>query len=160
MISIAPIITGLQQIPNEVPWYYIVGSVIVGSAALSHGVSRQFSVWERELSAPRWLSVAGDITGIVLSIALSTFVGYLTWSAPLAGIAGLCGAFSSSLILRIIKARLGVPQSSSRPPIISHNDEPETIPDSVSAIAKSKEDHDLQIPAIKKRSILNFTLKS
>jgi hypothetical protein len=157
MISIASIATGLQQIPNDVPWYYIVGAVVVGSAALSHGVSRQFSAWERELSAPKWLSVAGDITGIVLSIALSSFVGYLTWSAPLAGIAGSCGAFSSSLILRIIKAKLGVPQSISTPPA-KHNEEPETIPDSVIAIAKSKED--LPIPAIKKRSLLNFTMKS
>jgi hypothetical protein len=106
---------GLQQVSNNVDWYYIALAVLIGSAALSHGVSRVFMAWEKELSLARWFSVIGDIFGIILATALSCVVGHITWSWALAGTTGLVGAFSSALVLSLVRAKLGVKQDEPSP---------------------------------------------
>jgi hypothetical protein len=107
--------TGLSPIPNDVEWYYIALSVLVASAALSHGVSRIFMAWEKELSLPRWFSVVGDIFGIILATTLSCIAGHLTWSWFLAGSIGLVGAFSSALVLLLLRAKLGIKHDDHNP---------------------------------------------
>jgi len=106
---------GLNPIANNVEWYYIALAVLVGAAALSHGVSRVFMAWEKELSLPRWFSVIGDVFGIILATALSCMVGHISWSWALAGTTGLVGAFSSALVLSLVRAKLGVKQVEQNP---------------------------------------------
>ena len=98
---------GLEPVANNVPWYYITLAIGVGAAALQHGVHMVFASWERELKLPAWFSVAGDIFGIVLATGLGALTGHLVWNWALGGVVGLVGAFSSSLVLSLVRARLG-----------------------------------------------------
>lgn len=97
----------LVPVPNDVPWYYLTLAILVGAALLSHGITAVASSWESELKLPSWFSVAAQGFSIVLASAMGCLAGYLVWEWALGGMVGLIGAFSSQLVLGLIRARLG-----------------------------------------------------
>jgi len=99
-------INGLNPIPNDVPWYYITLAIVVGGAAVNHGVGMIFRNWERELKLPSWFSVIGDVFGLILSTVLGAVVGHLVWSWALGGVVALAGAFSHAMVMSFVRARL------------------------------------------------------
>lgn len=99
---------GLQEIPNQVPWYYMTGAFLIGAALVQHGCHMVFTAWERELNLPKWFSVVGDVLGIVMAVLLGMLTGHLVWHWSLGGIVGLVGALSSRMVLAAVRARLGI----------------------------------------------------
>lgn len=97
----------LVPIPNHVPWYYICLAILVGAALLSHGITVVAQSWESELKLPVWFSVVAQAFGIVFSTVLGCLAGYLVWEWALGGMVALIGAFSSQLILALVRAKLG-----------------------------------------------------
>jgi drug/metabolite transporter (DMT)-like permease len=90
----------------EISWYYACLAILVGAAMLSHGSTMIAQGWEKELKLPAWFSIIGTIFGMILSIVLGSIVGYLIWDWMLGGIVALVGAFSSTLVLSIVRSRL------------------------------------------------------
>ncbi len=97
----------IVPISNQVPWYYLTLAILVGSALLTRGVTVVGRSWEAELKLPTWFSVAAQGFGIVLSTMMGCLAGYLVWNWTLGGMVGLIGAFSSQLILGLVRAKLG-----------------------------------------------------
>lgn len=101
---------GLQEIPNQVPWYYMTGAFLVGAALVQHGCHMVFTAWERELGLPKWFSVIGDVLGIALAVGLGMLTGHLVWHWALGGIVSLVGALSSRVVLSMVRARFAPKQ--------------------------------------------------
>ena len=106
MLSLLQVAEDLP-IPNTMPWYYLSLALLVGAAMLTHGVTMVTRGWEKELRLPDWFSVAGQIVGIALSTGMGSLAGYLLWHWALGGMVALVGAFSSTLVLSLVRARLG-----------------------------------------------------
>ena len=100
-------IADIATVPNQIPWYYLTLVFLLGASALAHGNIMVFRGWEKELNLPRWFSIVGDVFGIVLAVCLGCFVGYLIWNWALGGSVSLVGAFSSTLIVSLVRARFG-----------------------------------------------------
>lgn len=98
----------LVPIPNQVPWYYITLALLLGAALLAHGVTVVARGWEKEMQWPRWFSVAAQGFGIVLATLMGCLAGYLVWEWALGGMVALIGAFSSQLVLGLLRAKLDV----------------------------------------------------
>jgi len=96
-------------VPNNVPWHYLALAILVCSAFLCHGIVSVARSWEDELSLPAWFSVASHAAAIVLTTTLAGAAGYLVWHWALGALVGLVGSFSSSLILSLVRARVGSP---------------------------------------------------
>ena len=103
-----------EMVSNQVPWYYIAFAFLVAAALLAHGNSMVWSGWEKELRLPRWFSIVGDVFGVVLSLCLGCFIGHIVWNWALGGAVSLVGALSSTLIVSLIKARLGLDQTNEK----------------------------------------------
>lgn len=97
----------IVPIPNQVPWYYLTLAILVGAALLTHGVTVVGRGWEVELKLSAWFSVAAQGFGILLSTFMGCLAGFLVWNWTLGGMVGLIGAFSSQLILGLVRAKLG-----------------------------------------------------
>lgn len=103
---------GLKPVEHSVPWYYIALAVLAGAALLVHGAKLAFTRWERDLGGPKWVDVAGEVFGIGLATILGGIAGHLVWNWALGGIVALVGAFSSSFIVSLIRARFGAAKES------------------------------------------------
>lgn len=103
---------GLQPIANQVPWYYISLAILVGAALLEHGCSMVFRGWEQELKLPPWFSIIGDVLGIVLAAGMGCVAGHLVWNWALGGMVAVVGAFSSRVVLGMVRAKLGAAKQS------------------------------------------------
>ncbi len=99
-------VTGLDPIPNDVPWYYITLAIVIGAAAINHGTGMIFRSWEREFNLPKWFSAVGDVFGLVLATSIGVLVGHIVWSWVLGGVVALCGAFSHAMVMTFVRARL------------------------------------------------------
>ena len=71
-------------VSNDVHWYIIAGVILAGSALLVFGVGQTFARWEREAEEATgkkrwWLSMVGEMTGIVFGHGLGSLIGHLVW---------------------------------------------------------------------------------
>ncbi len=82
----------LAPVPNDVNWYYIMFTILVGSALLSYGVAKITERWEEELEWPEWVSNVGEALGIILGTGLGALSGYFVWHWGLGMLVGLTGA--------------------------------------------------------------------
>lgn len=98
---------GLKPIEHNVPWYYVALAVLVGAALLVHGAKLAFTRWERDLGGPRWVDIAGEVFGIILATTLGGIAGHVVWNWALGGMVALVGAFSSSFVVSLVRARFG-----------------------------------------------------
>jgi hypothetical protein len=96
----------------NVPWYYIVIAIAVCAALIEHGLTMMFSKWERELKGPQWLDVVGSVGGLVLASIVGGLVGMVIWNGVLGAVVGFSGACGSSLIMTMVRARLGLGKKS------------------------------------------------
>ena len=106
----------VQQVAEnpEIPWYYLTAAFAVGGAALEHGANTLSSGWEKELSLPKWFSVAGDVAGLTLAGVLGATVGHIVWHWHLGSAVAFTGAVASKLVLSLVKAKLGIVSKSSK----------------------------------------------
>lgn len=93
---------------SPVPWYVIAGCVLVGASMLTHGTTMIARAWEHELNLPAWTSVVGTVVGIIVSLLAGSLVGTLVWRWELGLLVALVGSMSSSLVLSVVKSRLGL----------------------------------------------------
>lgn len=102
----APDADDIVPVPNQIPWYYLTLAILVGAAMLTHGITMIAKGWEQELKLPAWFSVAAQVFAIVLSTCLGCLAGYIIWEWALGGMVALVGAFSSTLVLAFVRAKI------------------------------------------------------
>lgn len=96
--------------PIEYPssWYYVPLAIFIGAGLLVYGMSAAFHRWEKDLHGPVWLDVAGEIAGIGVATFLGGLMGSMLWNTLLGGMTAFVGAWSSNLIVIIIRAKFGI----------------------------------------------------
>lgn len=113
-------IQNTAPLQNNVDWYIIALAIIAGSALISFGIGRNFERWEAEMEWPEWVSILGEILGIIVATGAGALSGYLTWDWKLGLLCGTVGGWGAPFIVtwlhKYISKKTGSPSKASTDP--------------------------------------------
>jgi uncharacterized membrane protein len=87
-------------------WKVPTFCILLGSSLLVHGVAAATHRWEKALKLPHWFDTVSEMIAMIVATILGAVAGSIIWDPILGAIVAFVGAWSSSLLVSFIKARL------------------------------------------------------
>lgn len=95
-------------VPNDLPWYALSGTVLVGAALLSYGMVLTVRKMAKDLRASATrearVSVVATLVSIAVASGLGALVGYLTWHWALGLVSAIVGAWASPWVVDMVSS--------------------------------------------------------
>ena len=88
-------------VPNNVPWYFLSLSILIGAAILVRGMSMTVKRWAQALHSSRIpkIGIVVEIVSILLAVGLGAVAGYLVWNVWLGAMIAFVGSLGSPWVL-------------------------------------------------------------